>query len=101
MERLWRHVSVQTGQASAFGFGRTYVLPLDAGSVLPRMPPGGLRTEAEIAAIPGVEICPMEMWRSVRRLVCMRSRRSPPRVIFIAFRCPDVNVVGMRHPDGT
>jgi Tol biopolymer transport system component len=51
-------LQVQAGQASAFGIGRTYVLPLDAGSKLPRMPPGGFRSEAEIAAVPGVEILP-------------------------------------------
>jgi hypothetical protein len=39
--------------------GRTYVLPLARGSMLPAaMPRGGFRTEAEIAALPGVEIIP-------------------------------------------
>ena len=38
--------------------GRTYVLPLKNGSVLPAMPSGGFRTEDEIASIPGVEIIP-------------------------------------------
>jgi len=38
--------------------GRTYVLPLAKGSMLPAMPSGGFRTEAEIAAVPGVEIIP-------------------------------------------
>ncbi len=38
--------------------GRTYVLPLANGSVLPPLPSGGFRTEAEIAALPGVEIIP-------------------------------------------
>jgi Tol biopolymer transport system component len=51
-------LQVQVGSASAFGFGRTYVLPLDPGSMLPRIPPGGFKTEAEIAAVPGVEILP-------------------------------------------
>lgn len=41
------------------GTGRTYVLPLAKGSMLPAaMPPGGFRTEAEIAALPGVEVIP-------------------------------------------
>jgi eukaryotic-like serine/threonine-protein kinase len=51
-------VSIQYGQASAFGTGRTYVLPLAAGSVLPRMPSGGFGAESEIAAEPGVEAIP-------------------------------------------
>jgi serine/threonine protein kinase len=37
--------------------GRTYVLPLAKGSMLPAMPSGGFRTEAEIAAV-AVEIIP-------------------------------------------
>ena len=52
------YVSIQYGQASAFGVGRTYVLPLAPGSVLPRIPAGGFRTEAEVAAQPGVEVLP-------------------------------------------
>jgi serine/threonine protein kinase len=51
-------LAVQDGGSSAFGFGRTYVLPLERGSMLPRMPPGGFRTEAEIAALPGVDVLP-------------------------------------------
>ncbi len=52
-------LSIQLGQGpSAFGFGRTYALPLDARSTLPRMPPGGFKSDAEIAAVPGVEIIP-------------------------------------------
>ena len=38
--------------------GRTYVLPLAKGSALPVIPAGGFQTEAEIAALPGVEILP-------------------------------------------
>jgi hypothetical protein len=55
-----RHVylSLQYGQASAFAVGRTYALPLAPGSVLPPMPPGGYQTEADIAAVPGVQIHP-------------------------------------------
>ena len=51
-------LQVQSAEASAFGSGRTYVLPLDAGSVLPRVPRGGFQNETEIAAVPGVEILP-------------------------------------------
>ena len=52
------YLSIQFGQASAFAVGRTYVLPLAPGSVLPRIPAGGFRTEAEVAAQPGVELLP-------------------------------------------
>jgi Tol biopolymer transport system component len=52
------YLSIQYAQASAFAVGRTFVLPLAAGSVLPDVPPGGFRTEEEIAALPGVEVLP-------------------------------------------
>ena len=52
-------LSIQYGQASAFGTGRTYVLPLAKGSVLPPIPEGGFRTEADVAALPGVEVLPL------------------------------------------
>ena len=52
------YLSVQYGQSSAFGAGRTYVLPPAGGSSLPFIPPGGFRTETEVAAVPGVEILP-------------------------------------------
>lgn len=50
------YLSIQNGEATAFALGRTYVLPIARGSTLPSLPPGGFRTEAEIAAVPGVEI---------------------------------------------
>lgn len=52
------YLSIQYGEASAFGVGRTYVLPLAPGSVLPVIPPGGFRTEADVAAVPGVQVLP-------------------------------------------
>jgi hypothetical protein len=51
-------LSVQYGAASAFGVGRTYVLPVEPGAVLPALPPAGFQSEAEIAAVPGVEVIP-------------------------------------------
>jgi Tol biopolymer transport system component len=54
----YAYLSIQYGQASAFAYGRTYALPLAPGSVLPSMPPGGFRTEADVAAVPGVRILP-------------------------------------------
>jgi eukaryotic-like serine/threonine-protein kinase len=50
------YLSVQVGEASAFGIGRTYVLPLAVGSMLPDIPAGGFRSEQELTAIPGVVI---------------------------------------------
>jgi hypothetical protein len=52
------YVSLQYGAGSAFLLGRTYVLPPAPGSVLPNIPPGGFQTEAQIAALPGVEMLP-------------------------------------------
>jgi len=50
--------SVASTNASAFGMGRTYVIPLRDGSMLPDIPAGGFGSEAEIAALPGVEVIP-------------------------------------------
>jgi eukaryotic-like serine/threonine-protein kinase len=52
------YLSIQLGEASAFGTGRTYVLPLRAGTTLPDVPPGGFQSESEVAALPGVEMLP-------------------------------------------
>ena len=46
-------LQVQSGEASAFGSGHTYLLPLAAGSMLPQLPPGGFKTEADAPAVPG------------------------------------------------
>ena len=51
-------VGIQVGSASAWGFGRTYALPLKTGSMLPDIPTGGFKNEADLAALPGVEIFP-------------------------------------------
>jgi serine/threonine protein kinase len=39
-----------------YGNGRTYVVPLEPGRILPPVPDGGFRSEAEIAALPGVQM---------------------------------------------
>jgi Tol biopolymer transport system component len=52
------YIAVQYENASAFGSGRTYVFPLTRGALLPPAPPGGFKSEAELAAVPGVEILP-------------------------------------------
>jgi eukaryotic-like serine/threonine-protein kinase len=49
-------IAVQHEDSSAFGGGRTYVVPLKKGSALPPAPPGGFRSEADLAAVPGVEV---------------------------------------------
>lgn len=54
----WAYMSIQYGQAAGFGVGRTYLLPLAPGTVLPKIPPGGFRTEADVAAVPGVRVLP-------------------------------------------
>ena len=43
-------VSISGGPIPA---GRSYVIPLPAGDVLPRMPAGGLRSEQDVAQLPG------------------------------------------------
>jgi hypothetical protein len=51
-------VSVQVGEASAFANGRTYALPVTPPGALPAIPPGGFGSEAELAAMPGVQVLP-------------------------------------------
>jgi hypothetical protein len=52
-------LQIQSGPGPiAFGFGRTYALPLEAGSMLPRTPEGGFKSESELATWPGVEVLP-------------------------------------------
>lgn len=50
------YLSVYTGMQSAGAFGRTYVVPLSRGNLFPKIPPGGFHSEAEIAALPGVQV---------------------------------------------
>jgi Tol biopolymer transport system component len=51
-------IAIQTSAGpSAFGFGRTYVLPVER-SALPRIPPGGFKSQDELAAVPGVQSIP-------------------------------------------
>jgi hypothetical protein len=52
------YLSIQYGEASAFGIGRTYVVPLPRGSILPRLAADRFRTEKDAAALPGVETLP-------------------------------------------
>ena len=41
---------------AAFAYGRTYVLPVRRGSMLPDLPARGFRSEGEVAAVPGVQV---------------------------------------------
>jgi hypothetical protein len=50
------YLSIFTGMQSAGAAGRTYILPLPPGKMLPNIPPGGFRSEAEIASLPGARV---------------------------------------------
>ena len=50
------YLSIFTGMQSAGATGRTYILPLPPGKMLPNIPPGGFRSEAEIATLPGARV---------------------------------------------
>ncbi len=50
------YLSVYTGMQSAGAYGKTYVLPLPHGKMLPYIPAGGFPSEAAIAALPGVRV---------------------------------------------
>jgi eukaryotic-like serine/threonine-protein kinase len=50
------YLSVMTGMQSAGAYGKTYVLPLRHGKMLPDIPAGGFPSEAAIAALPGVRV---------------------------------------------
>jgi serine/threonine protein kinase len=49
-------MSLSTTAGSAYSNGRTYVVPLAPGRVLPEIPPGGFRSEDELAKLPGVRV---------------------------------------------
>jgi hypothetical protein len=55
-DRRFLYLSVSTGLNSAMANGKTYVIPLVAGKLLPDLPPGGFHSEAEIAALPAVRM---------------------------------------------
>jgi hypothetical protein len=50
------YLSVVKAMNLASAVGRTYVLPLPPGKILPNIPPSGFRSDAEIAAIAGVRV---------------------------------------------
>jgi len=49
-------LSVSSTAGTLYSSGRTYVIPLEPGRLLPDIPSKGFQTEAEIAALPGVRI---------------------------------------------
>ena len=55
-DKKFVYLSVLRGMNLAGAVGRTYVLPLPPGKILPNIPPGGFRSEAEIAALAGVRV---------------------------------------------
>ncbi len=48
-------LSLSSTAGTLFAGGRTYVIPLEPGRLLPAIPPEGFQTEAEIAKLPGVQ----------------------------------------------
>jgi serine/threonine protein kinase/Tol biopolymer transport system component len=58
----WQHdnrffyLSVMTGMQAAGAYGKTYVLPVPHGKMLPDIPAGGFPSEAAVAALPGVRV---------------------------------------------
>jgi Tol biopolymer transport system component len=52
-------LSIKQTDVDSFALGRTYILPVTAGSMLPTVPAGGFRSEAELAAAPGVQVLPV------------------------------------------
>ncbi len=50
------YLSVLTGMQSAGAYGKTYVLPVPHGKMLPDIPAGGFPSEVAIAALPGVRV---------------------------------------------
>jgi serine/threonine protein kinase len=50
------YLSVYTGMQSAGAYGKTYVLPVPHGKMLPDIPAGGFPSEAAIAALTGVRV---------------------------------------------
>jgi eukaryotic-like serine/threonine-protein kinase len=53
-DRRWIFFSVPTALLEARG--RTYAVPLPPGRVFPQIPPGGLRSQAELAKMPGAHV---------------------------------------------
>jgi serine/threonine protein kinase len=61
LDRKFLFISVgRTGTAAQSGVtGRTYVVSLPPGRMLPDLPAGGFKSEAELAKIPGVRVIPV------------------------------------------
>jgi hypothetical protein len=61
---------------TALAFGRTYVIPVSPEKLFPPIPPGGFRSEDEIARLPGVrvinEICTASHFPELIRIVFFR-----------------------------
>ncbi|MGI8424478.1 MAG: TolB family protein [Chloroflexota bacterium] len=49
-------MSLSSAGGTFYSAGRTYVIPLERGRLLPEIPARGFQTEAEIARLPGVQI---------------------------------------------
>lgn len=55
-DRTLLYVSVGKSGRSLAASGKTYVIPLPPDRILPDIPPGGFRSEAEIGRLPGVAV---------------------------------------------
>jgi hypothetical protein len=49
-------MSFSSSGQTLYGGGRTYVIPLEPGQLLPDIPQGGFKAETEVAALPGVRM---------------------------------------------
>ena len=49
-------ISMPTAASASHVVGRTYIIPLSRGQMFPTIPPGGFRSESELAKLPGVRI---------------------------------------------
>ena len=56
LNRRFLYLSVADAMNTALAGGRTYVIPLPPGKLLPNIPRDGFHSEREIAALPGVRV---------------------------------------------
>ncbi len=68
--------------AGAVPDGRTYIVPLTSGKILPPIPPGGFRSEQEIAHLPGARMMDRTGAPSPHRDVYAFDRRTVQRNLY-------------------
>jgi hypothetical protein len=84
-----KRMFIQAGSASmsSGATGRNYVFPLKPGKMLPDLPPGGFRSEEEMAKYPGVALSRPRISRPGPRLMSTPSRKRPRSGTCSGFRC--------------